>query len=137
MALILFAPDTCPQSHALRGIVHSVISPQAVQPCRTHHDLLQALRQPGHIQPIVILVIPTGEDLKNIMALAELLADVRIIMILPAHDRQTIAQAHALGPRYISFLDGDFQDVEAVLRKMAGSPLGSAADSNCLPCRSV
>ena len=47
---------------------------------------------------------------------------LRVILILPDADPQTIARGHNLRPRYLSNIQSDFQDVAAVLRKMLAFP---------------
>ncbi|MBU0767596.1 MAG: hypothetical protein KJ687_00670 [Proteobacteria bacterium] len=43
---------------------------------------------------------------------------MRIILILPDGDNETTTMGHTLFPRYLTYADGVFKDVEAVLKKM-------------------
>jgi hypothetical protein len=67
---------------------------------------------------IVILHAADRTDLDEILSIRQLLDDLRTILILPDRDHDTIAQGLTLRPRYLSFTDGDFGDVSAVLAKM-------------------
>jgi hypothetical protein len=49
-----------------------------------------------------------------------LLRDVRIILILPNHEDETVVMGHRLEPRLLTYADGDFTDVSAVLGRIAG-----------------
>jgi len=67
---------------------------------------------------VIIIQVSGAAELKNIIELKELLLDYRIIMILPDDDPNTTVLAHTLHPRLITYKDGDFLDVAAVLSRM-------------------
>lgn len=67
---------------------------------------------------IVILFITSAEELSNLYAFREFFLDLRIILILPDHEKFTIKLGHAMLPRFVSFADADLFDVVAVLDKM-------------------
>ena len=55
---------------------------------------------------------------------------LRLILILPDREKGTISKGHLFRPRYLTYADGDFLDVAAVLAKMIDharslSPLGT------------
>ena len=54
------------------------------------------------------------------LSLRKLLSDLRLILILPDRDRDTVMSAHALRPRFLTYADGNLDDIAAVLRKMLG-----------------
>jgi hypothetical protein len=43
---------------------------------------------------------------------------MKTIVILPDSNPDTVAKGHILRPRFLSYCDGDFQDVAAVLSRM-------------------
>ena len=57
----------------------------------------------------------------RIYALKDLFDGIRKIIILPDGEQVTISLAHKLYPRFLSYIDSDFSDVAAVLKKMATS----------------
>ena len=67
---------------------------------------------------LIILQVSDAAELQNIIELKELLLDYRIIMILPDDNPDTTVLAHTLHPRLITYKDGDFLDVTAVLSRM-------------------
>lgn len=67
---------------------------------------------------IAILMIKNNQTLEKLTALSELLNDMKIILVLPDRSTDTIAAAHRLYPRFISYMDGDLHDIFAVLSKM-------------------
>ena len=81
-------------------------------------QLHERLNQISHDDVIAVLFIPDHLELANILRFAQVLHDVKSILVLPDREAETIALGHTLYPRFISFADGDLQDVAAVLDKM-------------------
>ncbi|MHC1744927.1 MAG: hypothetical protein AB9873_18135 [Syntrophobacteraceae bacterium] len=69
---------------------------------------------------IVVLLAATREDLAELRSIKHLLEDTRILLVLPDGDPETVRMAHELTPRFLTYLDGDFSDLSAVLKKMTG-----------------
>ncbi len=67
---------------------------------------------------VAVLFCMTKADLQDVFSLCDLILDLKIILILPDDDEETMAKAHHLRPRYLSWLDDNFLDIGAVLKKM-------------------
>ena len=67
---------------------------------------------------VIILQVSDAAELQKIIELKELLLDYRIIIILPDDNPDTTVLAHTLHPRLVTYKDGDFLDVAAVLSRM-------------------
>ena len=50
--------------------------------------------------------------------MGDLLQELKLVLILPDDDQDTIVKAHTLRPRYLSWVDQNFIDIGAVLRRM-------------------
>jgi len=85
-------------------------------------SLSQRLCRPKTIREETIAVLFTVDmsDLWNLISIRDLLDGIGIILILPDDKKETISAGHCLRPRYISYADGNFKDVAAVLNKMDG-----------------
>lgn len=70
---------------------------------------------------LVLLFIPDKNDLSDILAIRDLLIDLRIILILPDSDKDMRTMAYSLYPRFIHYSDNDLKDVVAVMKKMYGA----------------
>ena len=68
---------------------------------------------------IAVLIAADQNDLRNILSFHPQLDGIRIILVLPNSDKEEIALGAKLYPRYISYMDSDFNDVFAVLKKMS------------------
>ena len=61
----------------------------------------------------------TQKQLQSLVKMKELLEDIRIILILPEQSNESASIVWKLYPRFISYMNGNFADIEAVLGKMA------------------
>ena len=71
-------------------------------------------------ETIAVLLTVDRKDLLDLISIRDLLDDIGIILILPDDKKETISAGHRLWPRYISYANGNFKDVAAVLNKMDG-----------------
>jgi hypothetical protein len=78
----------------------------------------QRFTQAGSSNTVTVLLIANRQELENLVQYADLFSDQKIILVLPDHTKETIAMGHALYPRFISYADGDLEDVTSVLRKL-------------------
>jgi len=78
---------------------------------------LRSLNQ-NRLKTVVVLFAADWQDLVDILAIREFLVDVKIVLVLPDHRKETISAGHRLRPRYIGYADGSQEDVVAVLEKM-------------------
>ncbi len=102
----------------LQKAVESVLSNQHMEVLRSIKELSKRLlRIPNEIA-VAVLLADSKNQLSELLSLNNLLDDIRIILILPNRDRDTISKGHLLLPRFLSYTDGDFADVGAVLKKM-------------------
>lgn len=102
----------------LLNIIQKAVPGEGARICRDIHALSDALRQPGGGKAIAILFASTRNELQEILSLRELLGDMKIILVLPDGSTDTVAKGHSLRPRFMSYGDGDFQDIAAVLKRM-------------------
>ena len=69
-------------------------------------------------QALGVLCITTEQELNTMLSFHAYLENMKLILILPDRNRQTISDGHKLHPRFVSYVDSDFSDVGAVLEKM-------------------
>lgn len=67
----------------------------------------------------VVLFVTTTRLLSELAVIGDELNKVRVILVLPDAEEETIHAAHRLMPRYIGYGDSDLTDVVAVLKKMS------------------
>ncbi len=108
-------------SERLQKIVEGVAVNKNIIVVRSIKNLIRILRNPQHGIAATVIFESTDADLRDLLPFRDLLLRTHVIVILPDHEQQTIAQGHALRPRYVSYADSDFSDVRDVLHKMMGN----------------
>jgi hypothetical protein len=85
---------------------------------RTIETLSQRLRQPREEPKIAILLTGSRVDLLDILSIQHLFRDTPIILFAPDNERETVALAHQLRPRFLGDFHTDSAVVPQVLEKM-------------------
>ena len=102
----------------LQDVIQSLIPMLQVETYRTIKSLDRRLRQPVNGLNIAVMLTSNREDLLDLLALRDLFWNLRIILIIPDRKTETVALGHILRPRFLGYADGNFKDVEEVLKKM-------------------
>ena len=97
---------------------------------RCFDDFSQRLKLSVQSKSIAVLAPGSRKELQEIISRIDLLRDLRIIVIAPDHEVETTAIAHQLRPRYLTYFNGDFGDLAAVLHKMVACHLSNEAPSS-------
>lgn len=118
-SVVVFAPAAEAPFHALILRLKCDLFSSKVE---AFHDLnlfANRFRQLNNGISVAVLLLPTQDDVDDMLSIQILFEDVPVILILQERDTETIRKAHCLAPRYMADMDGDFQDIVAVLAKIA------------------
>jgi hypothetical protein len=96
-------------------------------------DVERRLRLPRLDLQIVVLDVDRVADLDRFVSLKELFADLRLILILPDDQPQTLTKAHRLSPRFVTHADATTATLVPVLEKMMGCVVDSAPPHTRIP----
>ena len=118
MNIILYKANEQQESDSLWGVVCESVPTGMAEKYSSLEEFKNRLLLYKNNIEIVLLTARTKEELKQFIGLREFLADIRVILILPDRDHDTLSNAHALYPRFITYIDGDYSDLKAVLTKM-------------------
>jgi hypothetical protein len=118
MKLLLYLNGSDQVGGRLQKAVEGVVATESIEICRGLSSLLQRIRQRKGDLSVVILCASSSEELTKILTFRHGFQDLRIILILPDRDNETLARALTLRPRFLSYVDTDFSDVSTVLTKM-------------------
>ncbi len=118
MKLLLYVSESNKTGQHIRTIIQSHVPKRSTEIHRTVASISKRLKMRVGDVSVVILHTATKEEFCDVLSLGSLLESLRIILILPDRERETIAQGLKLRPRFISFTDTDYSDVSAVLGKM-------------------
>ena len=84
----------------------------------TIRTLSQRLTRPIDGLAIMVLIAGDRKDLLNIIAMQKLFGFIKIIIILPDREDESVKIGYKLQPRFLTYVNGDLSEVHAVLRKM-------------------
>jgi hypothetical protein len=118
MSLILYAKDQDATGMGLQRVIESLVAEGQVTIYTDMEGLMRRLRKPRGDLQIAVLLASTGQDLDGLLSIGHVLWDLRIILVLPDREAETISKGHSLRPRFLTFSDGNIEDIGAVLRKM-------------------
>jgi hypothetical protein len=91
---------------------------QQVLYCNDIEALEWRLRRPRRDLEILLVFIGDAIEMAKLSSLRTLLLDLRLVLVLPFRDADTVAWAHTLGPRFIAYADSGADPIAAVLTKM-------------------
>ena len=89
----------------------------------------KAFLAPGKKPDVLVLLIANQVELQDFLSMKNVLLSTRIILVLPDRDTKTIASAHKLFPRFISYCENDFSEIGAVLEKISETSAKQWSDS--------
>lgn len=88
------------------------------QLCQSSDQLLLLLRKAYLGTHVIVLFLQTRGELEEILPLQDYFEGMKLLLVLPDEENQTIAQALRLLPRYKSSIGGNFTELCMVLKKM-------------------
>jgi len=119
MNVILYIPSS--DGDDIRQRIESLIPEKGLKIYRTLEGLSERLHRPVDPETIVVIVAGSREKLSEISPLRRILGDIRTVVVVSDQEPATVALAHQLRPRFLTYVNGDFDDLAAVLQKMIAS----------------
>jgi hypothetical protein len=121
MSVLLFLPVKGAVAHQLQSAIDR-LSP-VLEPfvCHSIQELRHRLLCRTECGTIAVLLTPSRTVLSDVVELEEMLSSTRVILVLPDNQRSTVAEAHRLRPRFLTYVDSNFNEIADVLRKMLGN----------------
>jgi len=118
MKILYYTSTTNGAGERLQEAIESVVQAENTEIYRNLESLIQRLRRPTQLWDVSILCTNSRADFLDLLSIRELLLNLRIILILPDDNAETITKGHTLFPRFLTYANSDFKDVAAVLKKM-------------------
>lgn len=116
--VFLYSKTNTVAGKRLQRVLETFVTKENLEVFMTIVGLFGRLRQPGDNRAISVLFANDAQDLLDLYSHRDLFSDIRIIMILPDRNSETVGMGHSLHPRFITYSDSDFVEVGAVLNKM-------------------
>ena len=102
----------------MKNLVEPLVPEGKLKIADSLDNLRRIMRRPCVEQTVAILLVPTYQELVELRELSELFSFVRLIIVAPDEEKETVDMAYQLHPRFLSFCDSDFSDVAGVVGKM-------------------
>jgi len=118
LKLLLYFSDSETAGKRLLEAVYKRISPEETEILRDMKSLSGRFRRLRGELRVAVFLCSSREELSQIVSLGPLISDLRILLLLPDRDRETVARGHTLYPRFLSFVDESFEEVGVVLGRM-------------------
>jgi hypothetical protein len=122
MRVLLYAQADVESSDSLEKLVKIAFPEGKIEIFRSIEGLSRRLRDPLDNRAVAILRPNSREDLSSIHSIQHLLRDIQIVLLAPDSSPETMAMAHQLRPRFLTYINSDFEELSAVLRKMQRIP---------------
>ena len=118
MNVLFYIPVTGEAGERIHRVVEMVAPKARTEVFYSIKDLSWRLCRPAESPTIAVLLAGDEEDLLSMISIRHLLSEIPVILILPVRDHSITAMGHRLSPRFLTYMDGNFAEVEAVLGKM-------------------
>jgi len=119
MNVILYIPSS--DGDDIRQRIEGLIPEKGLKIYRTLEGLSERLHRPIDPETILIIVACSQEKLSEIFPLRRVLEDVRTVVVAPDQDPKTVALAHQLRPRFLTYANSNLEDLSSVLQRMIKS----------------
>jgi len=116
--LLLYAKTRNDIFQQLVQIIDSRVSGACLENYSNPEELFQRLRKPRLNIKIAVFSIGSAAELDRLLTVRDLLADMRLVLVLADKDPRTLSKAHALAPRFITFDDAGVAPLVSVVEKM-------------------
>lgn len=103
---------------ALESLLVNHLPPHKVSYCNALEALEKRLRRPRRDLKIALLCVFDAVEMARLTELRSLLMDLRVLLVLPKRNVDTVTWAHQLGPRFVAYGDTSVAQISAVLGKM-------------------
>ncbi len=119
MGLLFYASNLNGTGKRLWDLQQDLAADYTTAFCQTIDGLALRLRQDHGNPKIAVLLAGSRKELLEILSVRDLLNNrFRLILILPDNKKDTVKKGHSLYPRFLTYVDGNFDWVAAVLEKM-------------------
>ncbi len=118
MKVLYYGTNNHYDGNRLQKAIESIVPIEDTEIYREIEQLGKRLRLPTCDISISVFFTKNKAELFDLVLLKDALLNLRIILILPDEDEETINMGHTLFPRFVTYVDSDFMDVQAVMRKM-------------------
>jgi len=120
MNLFLYMRTPGGREDGLLSAVAPYVSAGSLEVFTDFRSFAERARKPKQTPSVAVVYNPNAPDLRALVSLRDFLRDVRVLLILPDQDEETIALAHRVRPAYLAYVDDGISGVVSVLKRLTG-----------------
>lgn len=118
MELIVYAKEQSGHGEKLEEIFRSLGKEIHTELLSSLESLTDRLLSTNYEEAVVILTTDNRDDLTELLPVLPLFRRMRIILLLPDQEPETIKIGYQLEPRFLSYIDMGLDEIQAVVKKM-------------------
>jgi hypothetical protein len=118
MKVLLYAREPVEPGNRLQIFLETHVPGSKMEVYRTIEGLAERLKAPHAGDMVAVLQANSQEDLAALFSIRHRLQDIKTILLAPDREEETIALAHQLRPRFLTYINSNLHHVAAVLEKM-------------------
>lgn len=118
MGLILYSKEIKESGEGLLTVIKDALPGYGLEIYSSIDDLTERLHQPLVDASVAIFQAVSHSELMEIIFLADLLAEMRVVLVLPDCNPETLRKAHILRPRLIVTSQNDYKNLNSILKRM-------------------
>lgn len=119
MSIIFFSSNKDKIITSLKKSIETVLPGVEVDLYQSIKELLYKLRQSSINESVIAVLLTRSLDEIRIISSTDFFSkDIRILLILPDNSPETLSAGFSIHPRFIGYIDDDFNNIALVLRKM-------------------
>jgi hypothetical protein len=118
MGMFLYLPESNESGANLLRIIKAAIPDHAIEIYSSISELSERLHRPMLNSGVAVLYASSRSELMEIIYLSDLLRELKVVLVLPDSQPDTLDKAYTLCPRFIAVAESDFKHLGVVLSKM-------------------
>jgi hypothetical protein len=118
MGLILYSIEIKESGGRLLNVIKDALPGYDLEIYSSIDDLTERLHQPLVDVCVAIFHAVSHSELMEIVFLADLLAEMRVVLVLPDCNPDALKKAHILRPRFIVTSQNDYKNLDSILKRM-------------------
>jgi hypothetical protein len=118
MGLILYSKEIKESGERLFHVIKDALPGYDLETYSSIDDLTERLHQPLMDVSVAVFHAVTHSELMEIIFLADLLAEMRVVLVLQDCQPEALKKAHILRPRFIVTSQNDYKNLDGILKRM-------------------
>ncbi|MRR16882.1 MAG: hypothetical protein EG826_10545 [Deltaproteobacteria bacterium] len=118
MGLILYSKEIKESGERLLNVIKEALPGYDLEIYSSIDDLAERLHQPLVDISVAIFHAVSHAELMEVVFLADLLTEMKVVLVLSDCKPETLKKAHIIRPRFIVSSQNDYKSLDSILKRM-------------------